>query len=83
MYALSNMPSGVLYGRVAVDVAQLPEAEPVAVVAGIGKTVHYHRRTVAMEHFTHPTVQLVVGDGGPEGLLLVGHRLHIRHGGRC
>lgn len=79
MNAFADVAPGVLDGRVAVNIAELPQTEAIAVVAGVGESVHYHGRAVAVEDFTHATIELIVGDGGPERLLLVGDRLHVCH----
>lgn len=72
VHPFADVPSRVLYRRVAVHVAQLPETEAVAVVARVRESVYYHRRRVAVEHLADTAVQLVVGYRGPERLLLVG-----------
>lgn len=75
--SLADVPPGVLYRGIPVDVAELAEAESVAVIAGVREPVHDHRRRMAMENLTDPAVQLIVGYGGPERLLLVRHRLDV------
>lgn len=56
MHPLAYMTSRVLYRRVTIDVAQLAQAEPVAVVGGICETIDYDRVRVTVEHFTDSTV---------------------------
>jgi len=72
--ALADVSAGVLDGRVPVDVGELPEAEPVVVlVGGVGEPVDDDRLGLGVVDLADPGVELVVGDGGPVGGLLVGH----------
>ena len=72
MNSLSNVPSGVFNGRVAVYIGQLAEAESVVVlVAWVGEPVDDDRVVVCVVNLTHSAVQLVVGNGGPVERFLV------------
>ena len=72
MNSLSNVPSRVLNGRVAIDIGQLAEAKAVVVlVAWVGEPVDDDRVVVCVVNLSHSAVQLVVGNGGPvEGFLV-------------
>lgn len=72
MHPLAYVASGVLDSRVSVHVAELPEAEPVAVARGIREAVDHDGMRAAVEYFAHSAIQLVVGDRGPVERLLVG-----------
>lgn len=58
----------------------LRQNSPVTVIARIRETVHYNGRRLAMEHFAYSTIQFVIGDRRPIGLLLIRHWLYVaRH----
>lgn len=65
-----------LHRRVAVDVGQQAQAETLR-VGGVREAVHRQRRLRGVEGLADPLVQLVVGDGAPEGRLAVRHRLEV------
>ena len=65
-----------LHGGVAVDVGQQAQAEALR-VGRVGEAVHRQRGLRGVEGLAHALVQLVVGDGAPEGGLRVGHRLQV------
>ena len=71
------MPPGALYGRVPVDVGHLSQAEAVRVRRRVGEAVHDHRRHAGLEYFSHPVVELVVGDVAPVVRFTVVHRRHV------
>ena len=60
------MPPGLLHDGVPVDVGEEAEAEPVG-VAGVGEAVHGDAGLAGVEGLAHAGVELVVGDGTPEG----------------
>lgn len=70
------MPPGHLNRGVPVDVAEQPQAEALR-VGGVGEAVHRQGRLRGVERLPHPLVQLVVGDGAPEGRLAVGDGLQV------
>ena len=55
------MAPGLLHHRVAVDVGEQPQAEPVA-LAGVREAVHGDAGLAGVEGLPHPGVQLVVGN---------------------
>ncbi len=73
------MPPRLLHHRVAVDVGEQTEAEAVG-VARVGEAVDDDGGLAGMERLAHPGVQLIVGDGAPEGGLAVHDRLDLHRG---
>lgn len=65
-----------LHRRVAVDVGQQAQAEALR-VGGVREAVHRQRRLRGVEGLAHPLVELVVGNGAPEGGLAVRHWLEV------
>ena len=65
-----------LHRGVAVDVGQQAQAEALR-VGRVGEAVHRQRGLRGVEGLAHALVQLVVGDGAPEGRLAVRHRLEV------
>lgn len=74
--SLTDVPPRELHGRVPVDVGEQAEAEALR-VGGVGEAVHRHGGLRGVEGLPHALVQLVVGDGAPEGRLAVGDRLKV------
>ena len=58
---LADVAPGLLHHRVAVDVGEQPQAEPVA-LAGVREAVHGDAGLAGVEGLPHPGVQLVVGN---------------------
>lgn len=56
MNALADVPSGLFNGAVAVDVAELTEAETASVIARIGKAIDGHLVCVTLKYLADPTV---------------------------
>lgn len=65
MHAFTYVTPRVLYGRIPVHVAELAQAEPVAVVRGIREAVHDDRVGVTVEDLADSTVEFVVRNRGP------------------
>ena len=53
-----------------------PQAEALR-VGGVGEAIHRHGRLGGMECLPNALVELVVGDGAPEGRLAVGDGLQV------
>ena len=70
------MPPCQLHSRVPVDVGEQPQAEALR-VGGVGEAIHRHGRLGGMECLPNALVELVVGDGAPEGRLAVGDGLQV------
>lgn len=70
------MPPRELHGRVPVDIGEQPQAEALR-VGGVGEAIHCHGRLRGVERLPDALVQLVVGDGAPEGGLAVGDGLQV------
>ena len=64
------MAPGLLHHGVPVDVGQQAQAEPVP-LAGVREPVHGDAGLAGVEGLAYPGVELVVGDGAPEGGLAV------------
>lgn len=73
------MSARQLHRGVAVHVGQQAQAETLR-VGRIREAVHRQRGLRGVEDLPHPLVQLVVGDGAPEGRLAVCHRLKVWQG---
>ena len=73
---LTDMPPCQLHSRVPVDVGEQPQAEALR-VGGVGEAIHRHGRLGGMECLPNALVELVVGDGAPEGRLAVGDGLQV------
>lgn len=73
---LTDMPPRQLHSRVPVDVGEQPQAEALR-VGGVGEAIHRHGRLGGVECLPDALVELVVGDGAPEGRLAVGDRLQV------
>ena len=57
-----------------VHIGKQSKAESVVVVVWwVGESVYYDTVVLGVVHLSHPAVQLVVGDGRPEGWLLILH----------
>lgn len=65
-----------LHGRVAVHVGEQSQAEALR-VGGVRKAVHCQRGLRGVEGLSYSLVQLIVGNGAPEGRLAVCHRLKV------
>lgn len=76
------MPPGELHSGVPVDVGEQPEAEALR-VGGVGEAVHCHGGLRGVECLPDTLVQLVVGDGAPEGWLAVGDGLQVWETGQA
>lgn len=74
--ALTYVSPGHLHRGVPVDVGQQAKAEALR-VGGIGEAVHRQRGLRCVKGLAHPLVQLIVGDGAPEGRLRVGDGLQV------
>lgn len=70
------MSARQLHRRVAVHVGQQAQAEALR-VGRIREAVHRQRGLRGVEDLSDPLVQLVVGNGAPEGRLTVGHWLKV------
>ena len=75
------MASGLLDHGVPVNVGEEAQTEPVP-LAGVSEPVHGDAGLAGVEGLPHPRVELVVGDGAPEGGLAVHHRLRLQRGRR-
>lgn len=73
------MPSRLLDNANAVDVTEEAQAEALR-AARIREAVHRERGLTGVEGLPDASIQLVVGDGAPEGRLRVGDRLHLEAG---
>ena len=71
------MASGLLDHGVPVDVGEEAQTEPVP-LAGVGEPVHRDAGLAGVEGLPDPGVELVVGDGAPEGGLAVHDRLGLQ-----
>ena len=71
------MSPRILYGGVSVDVGEEAQTEPVP-LAGVSEPVHGDAGLAGVEGLPHPRVELVVGDGAPEGGLAVHHGLRLQ-----
>lgn len=80
--ALTNVPPCELHGGIPVDVGEQPEAEALR-VGGVGEAVHRHGGLRGVECLPDTLVQLVVGDGAPEGWLAVGDGLQVWETGQA
>ena len=75
------MASGLLHHGVPVDVGEQPQTEPVP-LAGVREAVHRDAGLAGVKGLSDPGVELVVGDGAPEGGLAVHDRLRLNGRGR-
>lgn len=73
---LTDMPPCQLHSCVPVDVGEQPQAEALR-VGGVGEAIHRHGRLGGVECLPDALVELVVGDGAPEGRLTVGDGLQV------
>ena len=71
------MASGLLDHGVPVNVGEEAQTEPVP-LAGVREPVHRDAGLAGVEGLPDPGVELVVGDGAPEGGLAVHHRLGLQ-----
>lgn len=65
MHTLSYVTSCILYGGISVHVAELSEAESIAIVRGVSKAVHYYRMRVAVEDLSDFAIELIVRHCSP------------------
>lgn len=70
------MSARELHGRVAVHVGQQAQTEALR-VGRVCEAVHRQRGLRGVEDLSYPLVQLVVGNGAPEGRLTVRHWLKV------
>ena len=73
------MTACILYGTVAIHIAQLAEAAAIRVIGWIREAIDDDRVVIAVEDLADTTIQFVVGNGGPEGWLRVTDLGHITH----
>lgn len=73
---LTDVPPCQLHSRIPVDIGEQPQAEALR-VGGVGEAVHGHGRLRGVECLPDALVELVVGDGAPEGRLAVGDGLQV------
>lgn len=73
------MTACVLYGTVAIHIAQLAQTAAIRVVRWIRKAINNNRIIVAMEDLTHPTIELIVCNGCPKCWLRIANLCHIAH----
>lgn len=73
---LTDMPPCQLHSCVPVDVGEQPQAEALR-VGGVGEAVHGHGWLRGVECLPDALVELIVGDGAPEGRLAVGDGLQV------
>ena len=71
------MAPGLFHHGVPVDVGQEAQTEPVP-LAGVSEPVHGDAGLAGVEGLPDPGVELVVGDGAPEGGLAVHHGLRLQ-----
>jgi len=71
-HALANVTARLLDDLVAIHIGQQAEAEALR-IGRIGEAVHRDRGLRGVKGFADARVQLVVGDGTPEGRLVVHH----------
>lgn len=76
-HASSNVSPRQLHCCIPVDVGEQPEAEALR-IGGVGEAVHSHGWLRGVERLPDTLVQLVVGDGAPEGRLAVGNWLQVQ-----
>jgi len=82
-HALPYVPPCLLHHRVAVDVRQQTEAEPISLTR-VGEPVHGNARLRRVERLAHPGIELVIRNGAPKSRLAVHHRLRLKRGrGTC
>lgn len=65
-----------LHSRVAVDIGQQAQTETLR-VGRVCEAVHRQRGLGGVEDLSNSLVQLIVGDGAPEGRLTVRHWLKV------
>lgn len=70
------MPPREFHSRIPVDIGEQPQAEALR-VGGVGEAIHCHGGLRGVECLPNALVQLVVGDGAPEGWLAVGDGLQV------
>lgn len=75
----SNVPSRLFDCAVAVDIAELAEAETAGIVTRVGKAVDGHFVCVALKNLTDATIQFVVGNGRPVRRFLVADWCSFAH----
>lgn len=73
---LTDMPPREFHSRIPVDIGEQPQAEALR-VGGVGEAIHRHGGLRGVECLPNALVQLVVGDGAPEGRLAVGDGLQV------
>lgn len=75
-HASPDMPPREFHSRIPVDIGEQPQAEALR-VGGVGEAIHRHGGLRGVECLPNALVQLVVGDGAPEGWLAVGDGLQV------
>lgn len=70
------MSARELHGGVAVDVGEQAQAETLG-VGWIRESVHCEGGLAGVKDLPHTLVQLIIGDGAPEGRLAVRDRLQV------
>lgn len=73
------MTACILYGTVAIHIAQLTQTAAIWVVRWIRKTINNHRIVIAMEDFADSTIELIVGNGCPKRWLRIANLCDIPH----
>lgn len=73
------MTACILYGTVAIHIAQLTQTAAIRVIRWIRKAINNHRIVIAMEDLTDSTIELIVGNGCPKRWLRIANLCHIPH----
>lgn len=78
-HTLTYMTACILYGTVAIHIAQLTQTAAIRVIRWIRKAINNHRIVIAMEDLTDSTIELIVGNGCPKRWLRIANLCHIPH----
>lgn len=71
MNALSDVTSSVFDCAIAIDVAQLTQAESIRICRRVCEAINDNRCGIAVKDFTDTAVEFVISDAGPIGRFLV------------
>lgn len=72
----TDVPPGELHCCVAVDIGKQAEAEALR-IWGVRETIHGHWGLRSVECLSHSLVELIIGNGAPEGWFTIGDWLEI------
>ena len=73
VYTFADVPACIFDGRVAIDIREQAEAEPVGTCGRVCKAIHYHMGLVSMEGLPNTIIEFIVRNGTPKWWLLVLH----------